>query len=116
VTVDVDDLHPVPEEVHVALYRIAQEALNNVVKHAQARHVELRLRCLAVDPQAPDRFQVELTIADDGRGFDLAHAPPDRLGLGIIHERAQAIGADLDIESRPGGGTRVTVAWRSKHE
>jgi two-component system nitrate/nitrite sensor histidine kinase NarX len=51
-------------------------------------------------------------VGDDGCGFDLAQVPADRLGLGIIRERAQAIGATIEIESQPGQGTRVTVAWR----
>jgi signal transduction histidine kinase len=113
VTVAVDDLCPLPEEVHVALYRIAQEALNNVVKHAQASRVELLLRCLDDDGD-PDHMQIELSIADDGRGFDLANVPPDHLGLGIIRERAQAIGASLEVTSQPGHGTRITVVWKGK--
>ncbi len=115
VTVAVDDLGPLPEEVHVALYRIAQEALNNVVKHAQAGRVEVVLRCLDADDRDPDLLRLELGIADDGRrGFDPASVPPERLGLGIIRERAQAIGASLEIDSRPGGGTRITVVWKER--
>ena len=112
VTVTVDDLCPLPEEAHVALYRIAQEALNNVVKHAHAGRAEVSLLCLDDDDQTQD-LQLKLTIDDDGRGFDLEHIPPDRLGLGIIHERAQAIGADLEIDSRQGHGTRITVVWQA---
>jgi len=114
VTVAVDDFGPLPEEVHVALYRIAQEALNNVVKHAQASQVEVLLHCEDGDDQDTDMFQIELTIGDNGRGFDLAHIPPDRLGLGIIRERAQAIGAGLEIESQPEQGTRISVVWKEK--
>ena len=51
-------------------------------------------------------------MADNGRGFDLAQVPAERLGLGIIRERAQAIGANLQIQSSPGQGTRITVAWK----
>jgi signal transduction histidine kinase len=61
-----------------------------------------------------DRGQVELTIGDEGRGFEMADVPPDRLGLGIIRERAQAIGANLEIDSRPGEGTRITVVWKER--
>ncbi|MEJ2736707.1 MAG: GAF domain-containing protein [Anaerolineae bacterium] len=111
VTVTVDDLGPLPEEVHVAFYRIAQEALNNVVKHAQADQVTVSLRCLDDDS---NQFWIELTIYDNGRGFDLAQVPAERLGLGIIRERAQAIDADLKIESSPGQGTRIAVAWKEK--
>jgi signal transduction histidine kinase len=116
VTVTVDNLCPLPEEVHIALYRIAQEALNNVVKHARASQVEVLLRCPAGVVRDPEQLQVELSITDDGRGFDLAHVPPDRLGLGIIRERAQAIGAVLHMESEPGRGTRITVVWKGNQE
>ncbi|HEM46174.1 MAG TPA: GAF domain-containing protein, partial [Alphaproteobacteria bacterium] len=112
VDVTVDDLCPLPDDVHVALYRIAQEALNNVVKHAQAHRVEVRLRCVDGDGKVPGGARVELCIVDDGRGFDLASIPPDRLGVGIIRERAQAISATCEIDSRPGGGTCVTVVWK----
>jgi len=109
VTVAVDDFGSLPEEVHVALYRIAQEALNNVVKHARAGQVSVSLRCLDDDP---DPIRIELAIVDDGRGFDPAQVPAERLGLGIIRERAQAIDADLAIVSSPGQGTRITVVWK----
>ena len=59
----------------------------------------------------PSRYGVLLSISDDGRGFDPAQVPHDRLGLENMQERAQAIGADLTIESQPGQGTQVTVLW-----
>jgi signal transduction histidine kinase len=96
--------------VHVALYRIAQEAMNNVVKHARAGQAELSLRS-ARDPVTGGRA-VELEIRDDGRGFDAQDVPPDHLGLGIMRERAEAIGARLEVESGTGQGTRVRVTWR----
>ncbi len=111
-------LPDLPDEVHVALYRIAQEALNNVVKHAEAKRAEVRLTCARVGrtegtgktgPDAP--VQVELRISDDGRGFNPATVAPDHLGLGIIRERAQAIGAKLRVESGVGKGTVVEVTW-----
>ena len=99
-----------PSDVHVALYRIAQEALNNVVKHAQATRVVVTLSC-ELDPG--DTEGARLSVTDNGRGFDPENVPPDRLGLGIIHERARAIGATLAIDSQPGHGTQITVAWGS---
>jgi len=114
VAVAVDNLGPLPEEVHVALYRIAQEALNNVVKHAQASHVEVVLRSLDGGQQDRGPLRLELSISDDGHGFDVARIPPERLGLGIIRERAQAIGASLEIASQPGGGTRIKVVWEER--
>ena len=121
VTVEVEGRCRLPTEVHVALYRIAQEALNNVVKHAHASRATVTLRMpppadQSGQPSPPhaegiEGRQVELGIGDDGRGFDPARTPSDRLGLGIMRERAQAIGAKLTIDSRPGLGTTVRVIW-----
>ncbi|UCC62803.1 MAG: GAF domain-containing protein [Anaerolineae bacterium] len=101
----------IPDDVHVALYRIAQEALNNVVKHANASQVAVSLRCIPSASRDRAAGAVELCISDDGRGFDPDGIPPDRLGLGIIRERAQAIGATLKIDSQSGYGTQVKVRW-----
>ena len=92
-------------EVKVALYRIAQEALNNVAKHAGASAASIRLSC--------QPGKVELRVGDDGQGFDPATLPPNSLGLGIMCERAEAIGAALTIDSHPGSGTQIDVLWRS---
>jgi two-component system nitrate/nitrite sensor histidine kinase NarX len=92
-------------EVKVALYRIAQEALNNVAKHAGATQAEVSLYC------APGH--VELYIRDDGAGFDPGSLAPNSLGLGIMRERAEAISAELALDSQIGAGTRIAVVWRS---
>ena len=105
VVLEVEGECPLEAEAKVALYRIAQEALNNVAKHAGASQAVVRFRC------QPRR--VELCICDDGRGFDPADMPPDSLGLGIMRERAEAIGATLTVDSQPGAGTEITVLWRS---
>ena len=99
-----------PTEVKVALYRIAQEALNNVVKHSRASRVEISLHNVCHD----DEDKIELSVVDDGCGFDPSCVPPDHMGLGIMHERAKAIGAVLNIESEIGAGTRVLVVWRER--
>jgi GAF domain-containing protein/HAMP domain-containing protein len=103
-----------PPDVHVALYRIAQEALNNVVKHARAGEVTVQLRRahIPINDRKGHRAKAELQICDDGCGFDLGSIPPDRLGLGIIRERAEAIGANLSIESQIGHGTCIRVTWQ----
>ena len=111
ITVTVDDHYQCPPDVHVALYRIAQEALNNVVKHAQASQVKVSLCCLPSAGRRTKVEKVELRVSDDGRGFDPDHIPPDRLGLNIIRERAQAVGAALEIESQPDQGTQIVVIW-----
>ncbi len=95
-------------EVKVAYYRIVQEALNNITKHAGASRVSVSL--------AEEDGWLVLVVADDGKGFDPAGVPPTHLGLGIMQERAQQIGAELEIESGPGQGTRVEARWHSRQE
>jgi nitrate/nitrite-specific signal transduction histidine kinase len=90
--------------VQIALYRIVQEALNNVVKHSAAHQVQVRL--------ASSEAGVVLRVHDDGQGFAAEMVAPDSFGLSIMRERAAGIGARLRILSRPGRGTSVTVAWR----
>jgi signal transduction histidine kinase len=90
-----------PPEIEQELYRLAQEALNNVLKHAQARHVSVQLNVL------PDRTVLE--IADDGVGFEADLHGGGGFGLSGMHERAARLGAMLEVESAPGAGTRVRV-------
>jgi signal transduction histidine kinase len=92
-----------PRGVQIALYRIAQEALHNAARHARAARVDLELRALSQG--------LELRVADDGRGFDAARVSSEHLGLRIMRERADAIGALLTIESERERGTAVTVTW-----
>jgi signal transduction histidine kinase/ligand-binding sensor domain-containing protein len=117
VTVTVDEACTLPADVQIALYRIAQEALNNVVKHARASRVEVSLHCAPPTPDlSPSQAEgstegVRLRIRDDGSGFDPGGVSHERLGLGIMHERAASIGARIEIESEPGQGTLVEVVW-----
>jgi two-component system nitrate/nitrite sensor histidine kinase NarX len=92
-----------PPDVHIALYRIAQEAMNNVAKHANASS-------LVVDLTGDDGV-VHLSIADDGYGFDAAEVSSDHMGLDIMEERASGIGANLTVTSEPDAGTTVDVSW-----
>lgn len=92
----------------IALFRIAQEAMNNVVKHAGATRLSIAL--------LSDGTAQLLSIADDGCGFDPAYRRPagsDGMGMTTMRERAEAVGATLRVDSRPGMGTRVEVrfAW-----
>ena len=89
----------VEQEEH--LYRLAQEALHNAVKHAQAKRAWVEL--VAADGE------VVLTVRDDGVGFDPAEPYPGHFGLETMRERALRIGADLSLESAPGTGTKVRV-------
>jgi signal transduction histidine kinase len=94
-----DDEPDAPLEVKEAVYRIAQEALNNTVKHAQADGMELRLEQAA--------GEIFLEIRDDGEGFDPAGSFPGHLGLKSMRERVARLGGTLRIESAPGEGTRI---------
>ncbi len=105
VSVEVEGNCDLSVEVKVALYRIAQEALNNVAKHADATQATVSLHCHS-DHQTD---HVKLCICDDGTGFDLKSLPPDSLGLGIMRERAETVEAMLSIKSVPGEGTEVEV-------
>lgn len=110
ITVEADDgHHPLPPEVQAALYRIAQEALNNIAKHARATQALARLRYFAASGETG--WGVELNIQDDGRGFQPHAVTADHLGVSIMRERAQAIGAHFTVDSQPGAGTLVQVAW-----
>ncbi|RPH61918.1 MAG: PAS domain S-box protein, partial [Chloroflexi bacterium] len=94
-----------PADVQVSLYRIAQEALNNVVKHAKASQAVVTLHCAE---------SVRLTVADNGAGFDPSTVTADHLGLKIMRERAETIGAKFSIYSEPGEGTQISVVWEEK--
>ena len=93
------DLPQLSYEQELVVYRVAQEALTNVVRHAEARRAELSL--------AQSANRITLRVADDGRGVDRAAA----LGGGIrgMYERALLIDADLTVDARPGGGTEVKL-------
>ena len=110
VNVNVANDCKLPAEAHIAFYRIAQEALNNILKHSRATHVTMGLSCRPSD----NRQIVELAVSDDGRGFEPAQVPPDHFGLRNMRERAQAIGAELSVTSKPGHGTRIQVVWEHK--
>ena len=108
ITLKVEGQCRLPADVQVSLYRTAQEALNNIAKHAQASQATVSLYCRS--------DQVELIITDDGRGFTQKGVRPENLGLSIMHERAEAIGAKLKIDSQAEQGTRVVVVWEKQGE
>jgi len=93
----------VPEVQKIALYRMTQEAINNIIKYAQATQVKVELI------QTPDF--VEIAIRDNGIGFEMNEVESHRMGLRIMHERAAAIDAELRVVSKPGEGTNITITW-----
>ncbi len=97
-----------PADVQVAFYYLCQEAFNNIAKHARASQVAIDLQYTA--------GTAELHIHDDGRGFDAEQIPSGHYGLSIMRERAEAVGAQLSITSRPGNGTEIAVRWVASEE
>jgi signal transduction histidine kinase len=95
-----------PAETETALYRIVQEALTNVIKHAQAGTVSIVLT------RKGDR--VVAVIEDDGRGFDPEDMRDERLGLLGMRERIALVDGQLSVESRPGEGTTIAVEVPSR--
>jgi signal transduction histidine kinase len=103
VTINAAEEINLPAEVQVTFYRVCQEALNNIAKHARASQVRITLK--------KDGPEITLMVCDDGLGFDVQHAPPGHYGLGMMRERAEAIGALLSVTSQPGHGTDLKLSW-----
>ena len=95
-----------PPDVHTAFYKVTQEALNNIIKHARATQAEIHL---VMEPE-----QATLTIKDNGEGFDPDQTRSTSMGLNIMQERADASGVNLKIESQTGEGTTVSLVWNQK--
>lgn len=104
-SVTVEGQGVLPADVQVAIYRLCQEALNNVAKHARASGAEIFLK--------QDETSIELNISDNGKGFDAEHVISGHYGLSMMRERAEAVGARLSITSRPGNGTQLIIYWKS---
>jgi signal transduction histidine kinase len=103
VVIEAGECAALPQDVHLTFYRIAQEAMNNIAKHARASWVRVTL-----DSQ-PNGTQ--LVIEDDGRGFVPDGVAPGHFGLLNMQERAGKIGADLAIHSAPDQGTQIVLVW-----
>lgn len=128
-TVTTTGEHVLPADVQVALYRICQEAFHNIAKHAGASRVQIDLKVDTSPAQVPSSQRdggvpqeirvssVEMRIRDDGRGFDAGQpAASGHYGLVMMRERAEAVGAQMTITSRPGHGAEVTLLWRPGSE
>ena len=99
---------PLPPAVEQGVYRIAQEALENVVRHARASRLTVKLACTAAD--------LELSIIDDGLGFspDTLNGDSNRFGLRGMRERAAMLGGSLQIISQPRQGTQICLRLELK--
>ncbi len=103
VEVSIEGEAALPTDVKIAFYRIAQETFNNVARHAKASQAWATLQRRSQE--------VILTIRDNGRGFDPESISQERLGVRIMRERAEEIGAVLMVESGPEHGTQITARW-----
>ncbi len=111
VQVKADTIPPLPPETQLVLFRIAQEALNNVQRHSGASKASITVECREAE--------VRVTISDNGRGFELPQQLSDfagqgKLGLTGMAERAQLIGGELEVSSQIGKGTKVIVKAPTK--
>jgi signal transduction histidine kinase len=104
VDIEADETVDLPPDVKIVFYRVAQEAFNNIAKHARASRVIARVS--AVDGGA------SLTVADDGRGFDPQEIAGG-MGLSIMRERLRRIAGTLEVDTTPGEGTTIRAAWPS---
>ncbi len=96
-----------PAEAHVALYRLAQESVNNILKHSDATEFTIDLQY--------GNDHLTLRVQDNGVGFDTSQVTGG-MGLSNLRERAEAINAQLDIISAPGKGTTIRVVWSGEPE
>jgi signal transduction histidine kinase len=101
VTTDLGEEPPFSLDIKEALYRIAREALHNIVKHANASHVTLAIK--------RDDKLISLDVCDDGKGFDPGGDYPGHLGLHSMRERVERLGGTITIASAPGEGTQIAV-------
>ena len=97
-----------PAEVQVAFYRVCQEALYNIAKHANASAVEIILH--------QSESMLDLRIRDNGQGFEPMHQVAGHYGLSIMRERAEAVGAVLSVNSQPDQGTDISIYWKNPNK
>lgn len=108
VALDIEGQLPrLPPDVQIGIYRITQEALSNVTKHARAMEVNVTVTSLNQDG-------LRLCVTDNGIGFNPEVVPAGHLGINIMQERADAIGASLQIQSRVGHGTQIVINWSNQ--
>lgn len=109
VVVNTSEKINIPPNVQIVFYRICQEALNNIAKHANASRVDIDLQ--------QDGGELTLRIRDNGSGFDPKQMTSGQYGLQMMQERADELGAQLTITSQPGQGTEISIHWKdSAHQ
>ncbi|MHB8133556.1 MAG: PAS domain S-box protein [Anaerolineaceae bacterium] len=107
ISLNIEGEQKLPPEVQISIYRVTQEALNNIGKHAKASQALVNLQL---------GEKVRLSIEDDGQGFEPNSVTADHLGLKIMRERAEAVGAKFSVYSEPGEGTQITFTWQPENQ
>jgi signal transduction histidine kinase len=102
-SLEIESLPELPAEAKISLYRVVQEAVNNILKHSLATRAAIN-----VEEHGEDLI---LQIQDNGKGFEPSKVEPPSLGLNFMQERMTKIGASLTIDSAPGKGTLIRVVW-----
>jgi len=97
-----------PDDVTIVFYRIAQEAISNAIKYAEADEVSINI--------ISKQDGVVVVVKDNGRGFEQDKIPAGHFGLKIMTERIEEIGGELNINSKPGHGTQVIASWSKQGE
>lgn len=97
-----------PADVQVAYYRVCQEALYNIAKHAKASAVTITLH--------QSETMLDLSIQDNGQGFEPMHQFSGHYGMSIMHERAESVKAELSVISQPGHGTEISLHWKNPNK
>lgn len=95
---------PIPSDVKIAFYRVAQEALTNAIRHAHAAHITVTL--------FTRNDEIRLVVQDDGNGFDTDAISAGGFGLGNMRQRAVTLGMEFSINSKPEYGTQIALIWR----
>ena len=103
VIVNTTEDNNLPAEVQIAFYRVCQEGLNNIAKHANASRVDIDLQ--------KSGAEIELRICDNGQGFDPTQTISGHYGMQMMRERSDEVGAQLTVSSQPGLGTELTIRW-----
>jgi signal transduction histidine kinase len=110
VTVDIDHEITLPTDIKIAFYRIAQEALNNIIKYSDAGNASISIKAYK------QGNMVLLRVIDDGCGFNISEVKGSHLGLGIMKERALAAEMEFNIKSEINHGTEIEVKWMKRKE
>ncbi|HAF62626.1 MAG TPA: hypothetical protein DCK95_09920 [Anaerolineaceae bacterium] len=118
VELDIQGHCSLPEEVHIGVYRIAQEAITNIMKHASATQVRIQLICEVKKANKKEKSThlLHLVIEDNGSGFSPELLTGSRFGLANMQQRAHAINAQLDVETRIEQGTTIHVIWQERED